>query len=445
MGIVDLILFPFYVFIFNLIFSARRKRIKDPVLQKYHKRAFWIKIMSTLAFTFLCVYFVGGDTLALYYPEGVNIAHLTISDPSNIKWIFLPAKEFDSSLAAIGASVPYFTSEGNFFVIRLVALFSFFSFGSYLVINLFFAMLAFSGIWRLYKFFYEQYPHLHKRLAIAILYLPTFVFWTSGILKEPICIAALGWLTYAFFNAFHMKKSFIKNVIIIIVGGFVLYMVKAYILFAYLPFFILFIVVKKVGFLKNKILKFFIWLVFILVGLVGFVLISDQLQQEMGSFALENLTDAVAKQQTFYKATAEVAESSFSLGVEYDGSKASLVKMAPAAIAATFFRPFLWESKKISTLFSSFESLAMMLLTIYVFFRVGPLSFLRSLLGDPMVFFCFFFSILFALFVGATTLNFGTLVRYKVPCLPFYIIAMFLILDNYNRKKLSVSSPPPTV
>jgi hypothetical protein len=52
-----------------------------------------------------------------------------------------------------------------------------------------------------------------------------------------------------------------------------------------------------------------------------------------------------------------------------------------------------------------------------------------------MISFCFFYSIVFAVFVGATTLNFGTLVRYKIPCLPFYIIALLLILETIPNKK----------
>ncbi len=39
------------------------------------------------------------------------------------------------------------------------------------------------------------------------------------------------------------------------------------------------------------------------------------------------------------------------------------------------------------------------------------------------------------MFVGITTLNFGTLVRYKIPCLPFYLIALILILDYRNNRK----------
>ena len=78
---------------------------------------------------------------------------------------------------------------------------------------------------------------------------------------------------------------------------------------------------------------------------------------------------------------------------------------------------------------SSLESLALMLLTAYVFLKAGPLKFFTIIFSNSMIFFCFFYSVLFALFVGATTLNFGTLVRYKIPCLPFYIVAILLIWE----------------
>ena len=111
--------------------------------------------------------------------------------------------------------------------------------------------------------------------------------------------------------------------------------------------------------------------------------------------------------------------------------------MAPAAIVATLYRPFLWESKKLSTLLSSLESLVMMLFTLIVLKRVGIRKFISTLLSDPMVLYCFLFAVVFALFVGATTLNFGTLVRYKIPAMPFYVIALYRILDINHKLKIS--------
>jgi hypothetical protein len=77
-----------------------------------------------------------------------------------------------------------------------------------------------------------------------------------------------------------------------------------------------------------------------------------------------------------------------------------------------------------------------MLFTLYVLLKVGILSFLGGIFKNPAIIYCFWFSVLFALFVGATTLNFGTLVRYKIPCLPFYIIALVLILERKKQINL---------
>ncbi len=434
MGFLDIILFPLYVFLFHLFFASRRKRLKDPVLKFYHKWGFWVKIFSTLAITVFNYYISIGDSTTLYYPEGMNLFRLIMRDPSNIQWLFVEGKDFSKDLVGNLANTGYFKSEANFFIIRLVAIFAFFTFGRYLLINLLFSMIAFTGIWKLFRFFYNIYPHLHKKIAIAVLFLPTVVFWSSGTLKDPICMGMLGWMTYCIFEGFYKKRNSIANGLTALVAIWVLSIVKPYIIFAYLPFFILYLMLINIRLLKSSFLKFVVVIAILGVSVGGFVLVSDKLQEEMGSLSLDNLNETVASQQANFINMADRAESSFSLGVEYDGSIGGLARLAPAAINATLFRPYLWESKKVSTLLSSVESLSLMLFTLLVLYKVGPWIFFSTLIKDPMVIFCFFFSVLFALFVGATTLNFGTLVRYKIPCMPFFIMALVLI--NEQRKKV---------
>ena len=210
MNILDFIFFFIYVIIFNIIFSARRKKYDDPILRKYHKQAFWIKVWGTFAFSIFVIYLSPGDTTGLYYPEGINIAKLIVKDPDNIKLIFTKGIDFDQALLTDIANAGYFNEESNYMVTRLVAIFSFFTFGKFMAINLVFSLISFTGIWRLFRFFYEQYPHMHKQFAIAILYLPTFVFWSSGILKDPICTGALGWVTYSMYSIFYTKNIYFK-------------------------------------------------------------------------------------------------------------------------------------------------------------------------------------------------------------------------------------------
>ena len=411
----------------------------DPILKKYHFQGFWIKICSSLAFTIFSVYISPGDSTGLFFTEGTNIFKLVMRDFDNIKLFFDAGADFDESQLSNSLNAGYFHSESNYFIAKLVAFLTPFCFSSYLILNLFFSMISFSGAWKLYKFFYEQYPHLHKKMAIAIIYLPTFIFWSSGVLKDPLCTGMIGWLTYVLYSIFEKKTSILKNVLIAIIAGYVLGTVKSYILVSYLPFFLLYLMLHNLKKIKSTGTRFAVLGGLITIGIVGVVLIVDRLQVEVSGFTVDKFSESVKNQQRNFINMADLAESSFSLGVEFDGSTGSMAKMAPAAITATLFRPFLWESKKLSTLLSSVESLALMLFTIFVFFKVGPFLLFGSVFKDPMIFYCFFFSILFALFVGATTLNFGTLVRYKIPCIPFYIIALMLIYEKYLAKKAAHS------
>jgi hypothetical protein len=437
MAVTDLILFPIYVLLFYLFYAAKRKKITDPVLKKYYLQGFWIKVVGTIAFTVFNLFISKGDSILLYYEEGINITRLILKDASNIKWIFTIGKNFDQNLLSNTFNKGYLLSESNYFVTRLVAVFAFFTFGSYAVINLFFSFISFSGVWRLFKFFYEQYPHLHKKFAVAIIYLPTLVFWCSGILKDPVCMGMLGFMTYALYKASLKREAIFKNILVAIVSATIVGILKPYILFAYLPFFIIFIVLFSFKIIKKRATKLVLVCSLFLLAFAGSTILADRLKEELGDLALDKLNESVKNTQGSFINMADLAASSFSLGVDFDGSTTSFLKMAPAAITATLYRPYLWESKKISTLLSSLESLAMMLFTLYVFVKIGPFVLLGGIIKDPMIFYCFSFAILFAIFVGATTLNFGTLVRYKIPCLPFYIISFILLLERGKKMKAS--------
>jgi hypothetical protein len=77
-----------------------------------------------------------------------------------------------------------------------------------------------------------------------------------------------------------------------------------------------------------------------------------------------------------------------------------------------------------------------MYFTLYVLFKSGVFTFIKLILTDPLIMYCLLFSAVFAMFVGTSTLNFGTLVRYKIPCLPFYTISLFLIYEKVKERSI---------
>jgi len=389
------------------------------------------------------------DSIGLYQKEGNNLYHLILNDASNLKFIFQSGEKFDLNLVKDIRNTGYFANEANFMVIRLDAIFSFITFGRYAAISLIFAGIAFSGLWKLFLFFYEQYPKMHKKFAIAILYFPTVVFWSSGIMKDTLCIAAIGWITYSVYELLYRKKSIIKNLFVLFLFSYLLSILKVYILLAYVPFFVLFIILKNMQGVKNQLFKYLLAPLLIAVSLFAFMQIADSYEEELGGYAVEDVTSTISTLNTAIekKNGKEDASSNFELGADFDGSFKGLIKLAPYAIGATFFRPFIWEAHKISQMIAALESMVLMIFTLYIILNSGLFTIAKLIVKDPLIMYCFLFSIVFALFVGASTLNFGTLVRYKIPCLPFYAISLFLIHEKVreksNRKSMQKANEIP--
>ena len=420
MGYIDILAFPLYVAIFYFLFAQYRNSFTDPLLKKYHLVGFWVKVLGTLGFTVFNLYLSQGDSYLLYHTEGANMKDLILTDPRYIKFLYQSGKDFDQTLLKNVLNSGYFREDNNYMPAQLACVFSFFTFSRYLLNNLFFSMVSFTGVWHLFRFFYDLYPHLHKKIAIAVLFLPNFVFWSSGVLKDPICTGALGWITYALYEVLVKKKKLFKNSLILFIAGYFLSVLKLYILVSYIPIFSLFIVLKNISFVNSKFLRIMLIPILLVGSVLGFLQISKSMAAELDKYALEGLADNITKSKGAYNAVTEGNDSQFSLGVDFDGSPLSLLKLAPAAVIATLFRPFIWEVRKVSQLLSAFESLAIL--------------------------YCFLFAVLFALFIGATTPNFGTLVRYKIPAMPFYVMAIFLIRNNYDQlKKIKVKTNVVTV
>ena len=436
----DLLLTPLFIILLYYIFRRIRNKYDDPVLKKYHRQAFWVKILGSLFFIIFYGILNGGDSYGLYHTEGKNIYHLILSDVQNLEFLFKPGNQFNIHLVKNPYNAGYFGGEANFMLIRLDAIFSFITFGRYAPINLIFAAIGFSGLWKLFLFFYEQYPKLHKQFAFCILFFPTVVFWSSGLLKDTLCISSLGWMTYALFEI-NKRRNIVRNLFLLSIFTYLLIVIKVYILLAYLPFFILFIIFKNIQSVKSSFLKWMIAPALIFITIFAISTGINSFEDELGAYAIEEVTSSISTLNSglAQKTGQSDAASNFNLGTEFEPSFFGLIKIAPYAIVATFFRPFIWEASKITQFLAAVESLILIFFTLFILFKTGPSKFIRTVLTDPLIMYCFMFAIVFGIFVGASTINFGTLVRYKIPCLPFYAIALFLVNEKVKERSFQKS------
>lgn len=430
--IYDYVLFPLYLYLVIIVFKKMRNRYKDDEkLFFYFTWGFRIKIAMIVVYTLLANYIIRGDAVDLYFGEGAHFKNLIINGNEDLSLLFRQGGKYIDNIASEGEK-GYLALENNYMVVKVGIVFCMLTFSCFLLINLLIGFIAFLGSWQLYLFFRKLYPDLHKQLAIACMGIPTVLFWSSGIGKDAICMASIGFLTKSFYDIFLEKRNVLFNTFIILLAIYLIYSIKSYIIISYLPPFLFFLTLYTINKTKNELLKVFFKIFVPLILLGSIFLVIQNSEVLFADYSSEKILDSVSKTQDAFTNQSNSFDGAFFTLGEFNGSFSGLIKMAPLAIITTFFRPFLWECRNLIMYLSALESLLLLFFTLSIFFkRKGLVVFIKQSFTNPAVFYCLSFSLIFATFIGITTFNFGSLVRYKIPCTPFFVISLIII--NYVR------------
>lgn len=444
MEIRDILLTPFYLIIIYLLAFHLKSKVTNRYTKKYFIPALTLKLIGAitlgLIYTF---YYSGGDTFN-YYKQGKVIYSAFLDSPITGFKLLLNPGEFDPSLLKYIGQMYWFESASEYAVIKFVAFFGLFSFNTYTVIALFFACFSFWGLWAMYTTLLKMFPNLHKQFALAIFFVPSLFFWGSGILKDTICVGMLGLLFQSFYNLAIQKKNIIFNILFALISIFVLKTIKAYILLAFIPPALFWVFLENRQKIKNGMLRLVLGPFLILIG--GFIAYYGATNITAGDakYDLDKIAGRTkVNAEYLYQVSQRQEGSGYSIG-ELDGTIPGMLKLAPQAIVVALYRPFIWEVRNPLMLLSAVEALFFLILTITTFSKVGWVKSLGLIISKPILTFCFVFSIIFAFAVGINSFNFGTLVRYKIPLIPFYLSGLF-ILRTYVIKKTKRSTNPELI
>ena len=122
----------------------------------------------------------------------------------------------------------------------------------------------------------------------------------------------------------------------------------------------------------------------------------------------------------------QYGKNSYNIG-EIENSLVGLITIAPIAIFTALFRPLFWEVGSVTMVISALENSVFLLFCIYFLINSNPFSFFKIIKSNPFLIYCFSFSLVFAFGVGIAGTNFGALVRYKIPLIPFFFSSIFLV------------------
>ena len=437
----DLIWAPICLLLLSILLYYKSKRYDNTPLKKYYLIAFYIRVLFLLFFTILSDYYFGFADTNHYYQAVLDMTSALADDFSNIRHIYGKFElTADNPLAIyfisdpLGVTYYYMLDSTNYIAPRFALPFSYIFSKSYLAICLCLSLWSFGGGWRIFKLFHKVYPHLEKKFAIACLFFPSILFWSVGLLKDTICFGAVGYIAYAAYRILYERHYGVVNLFILLFASFLLFTIKSYIFICLLMAFLLILFLRFRESITSRVIRNIASFFLVIAGVFLFFISLSYLTttKESSQYSTSNiLENAKNKQMAFQNSTIAV-RSNFE-GVEIQDNAYGAVFGVFLGFINTFYRPYFWDIRSVIMFFSFLEATLMTILTIMIFRKISFNMFFTFLISEPFLLFCFSFSFVFGGFIGISASNFGALSRYKIPAVPFFLVALILIMDKSKR------------
>jgi hypothetical protein len=443
---VDFFMVPLWLIIIFAVASTvvKTRYANDP------SRAFFFYGLSLKLFGGIMLgvvyqyYYSSGDTIS-YYLAGKGLANAFIEnfgdgvalftvDSRNIPYEILMLSYKYSDLSG---GIPYIQDVRSFNVCRVVSIANLLSINSYYASSLILSSFSFIGLWGFFRVFAYQFPEARRPLAFVFFYIPSVFFWGSGILKDSITLGFLGLMIYCLHRYMLSRFRGLLFLLFALVSGYLIYSIKPYILLSIIPFLAIWFNNNIKENIKNGLLRFSVTPTLLLFSMLVSVLAVQTIGDLTERFSFDNLLNhAVDVKSDLIRGYyySDEKGSSYNIG-EFDASFTSQVLLFPNALLTTYFRPYVWEVRNPLMGFAAAESLILLGLTIFVLLRTGLINFIRIIAYEPFLIFTLGYSASFAYMVGLTSGNFGNLVRYKIPCIPFFVASLVVIYHIYQERK----------
>lgn len=309
---------------------------------------------------------------------------------------------------------------------QITTFFYFFGFRQYLASTLLISFLSAFGIWSLFTTICKVYPRGTKAFAIGILFYPSIGIWGSGILKDTITIAALGWM-FSSIYFLSTQKKYLRSIFTILIMSYFCIKLKPYILYTFLPAMLLWMHSNISNRIKSTLLKYSIAPIILIAFAFGGFFFMQTVSENAGKYSLENMQGVAEGFHNWHTYLAETQnQSGYTLG-EVSFTPLGVLLKSPEAFFVTYFRPTPFEIRNFATAFESLQSTLLLLITLFVIFKTGIFKTLKIIVSNGHVRAFLLFAIIMGVAVGITSYNFGALSRYKIPCLPFYTAALVII------------------
>ncbi len=353
-------------------------------------------------------YYDGGDTW-VYFEDARQLTAVAQDDfPAYVKLIgstdYLPGAIFDLH------------EPRALFLVKIVSVFGLITSDNYWLISVYFSLLSFLGAWFLFRELTVSIPTSRISAAIAFLFFPSLVFWTSGVIKESLAMGSLYFVAAVCLRAWFGKRVPVPLIVASVVALWVAWNLKYYfaaVFVATAAAVLAFHFTQRRGFLDRSFLTEAATFVLFLVVLLSVASLFHP------NFSPNRLLSVIIENNAAFMSMSS-PEDRFSFH-DLEPTFVSLAVNSPWALISGLFRPFLWETTNVLQVFAGVENLAILLTALVA--AGGALKFPNSE-HRMLIFATLTYVLILAVFIAISTPNFGTLSRYRVGYLPFFIMVI---------------------
>ena len=304
-------------------------------------------------------------------------------------------------------------------LVRLNVFFHFFSIGNYYVHVVFLNFFSFTGLIALFRLFQHYAKKKSKIIFLTMMFLPSVLFWGSGLLKDGLLLFALGILLYSFNNLITSGYTR-RNIIAFCLSLVLLMFTKLYVLFIITPALIAWFWSRNnTG--RTVIFKFISC--YILYLFIGFNI--DKVSEKY------DLVDLIYYKQQNFNVLANTSRANSIITIpNIEPTAWSLLKHSPNAIWRVLIRPNVFDSGSILIQLSAIENIFILAMVVFCMLFANK----RMIHSTHLFCLSIFFVLLMFALIGLITPILGAMVRYKVPALLFLVFIFISIADESKIK-----------
>lgn len=431
----------FYLFGLYLYFARKKnQRIKTQPEYRFFLWGLYAKIIGGIFFSLIYFYYYkGGDTISYFY-SALPLSKLARVDQLGFLTVLFGENSVENrQWFTMETGWPYdyiYADDRTFMVIRLITPVIMLSFESYLITTVMIASLSYIGVWRCYQTFVRYFPNLKTQLAIAFLFMPSCIFWGSAILKDTFTFSAVCWYIHAVDNVVFRRKRGLGNIAALVLSMWLIIAIKPYIFMSLFPLSLLWISYNRLSRIRNALIKYIVLPIGFAIMLGISLVVIFSMSESLDKFSPDNALNTIMITHADLKRTEEYGANYFDVG-ELEDNWASVIAKFPVATNAALFRPYLWECKNVVMILAGLENTFLLFMTLLLLWRARIFFVITMTLNNPIVLLCILFTLFYGFVTGITTPNFGALVRFKIPLLPFFVSALYIMFYMVKQRRLA--------